>query len=210
MVASKDALSKHMKKEHSESEDLEPKIKKRRVMKIGSNALSKIDDFLENTRKRKEKTLETSTSEVKESNQIREEDNEEKSVEALESIQSIINKELLSGESGDVTTTVSAIENGILEEDKNKSNEIKKIKVTSQAEASLKISELTEKVTNGFQCKHCGHISKHRPNLSIHISFHFVGLEFPCNFCDKVFAQKHSLYGHVKNAHKKIPIPKLK
>ena len=77
-----------------------------------------------------------------------------------------------------------------------------KIKVSSKEEAQIRIGELTQTVQDGFQCIKCGHTTKIKSNLDMHIEIHFDGLKYSCKFCDKVFPNRASLYNHKSKYHR--------
>ena len=77
-----------------------------------------------------------------------------------------------------------------------------KIKVSNREEAKSKIAELSQTVVGGYMCTKCGHISKTKGALDLHIEIHFDGLKLPCSFCDKVFPNRASLANHKSYYHK--------
>ena len=77
-----------------------------------------------------------------------------------------------------------------------------KIKVSSKEEAQLKTAELIQPVQGGFKCSKCGHSTKTKSNLKLHIEIHFDGLQLPCRFCDKVFPSRANLSSHKSKCHR--------
>ena len=77
-----------------------------------------------------------------------------------------------------------------------------KINVSSKEEAQLRTAELIKAVHGGYMCTKCGHISRQKFSVEIHIETHFEGLKLPCKFCDKVFTTRANLANHKSYRHR--------
>ena len=60
-----------------------------------------------------------------------------------------------------------------------------------------KIDSMIEKLADrNYCCTNCGYISKHPGHIREHVEKHIEGLEYPCNFCNKVMKSSHSFREH--------------
>ena len=71
-------------------------------------------------------------------------------------------------------------------------------KQTAQIElATLAVIEpMIERRENGFGCNQCEYTSKKRDHMREHVEKHIEGLEYPCNYCNKVLRSANALRSH--------------
>ena len=67
---------------------------------------------------------------------------------------------------------------------------------TFETSTMAQIQSMIEKQIDGFLCTHCGHKSRNSGHMREHVEKHIEGLEYPCNFCNKVYRSSVSLRTH--------------
>ena len=61
-----------------------------------------------------------------------------------------------------------------------------------------KIQSMVERVEEGYSCTVCDYTSKRKSHIMEHVEKHIEGLEYPCNFCNKVWRSSHSFRDHIR------------
>ena len=61
-----------------------------------------------------------------------------------------------------------------------------------------RIDTMIEKREGRYNCKNCGHTSKHLFHTREHVEKHIEGLEYPCDVCKKIMRSSHSFRDHKK------------
>ena len=64
-----------------------------------------------------------------------------------------------------------------------------------------KIDSMIEKRADGYSCNQCEHTAKTRQHMREHVEKHIEGLQYPCNFCDRVLRSSHALRSHKSRNH---------
>lgn len=72
-----------------------------------------------------------------------------------------------------------------------------KQRVCIDPETMAKIDLLIEKQEDGFSCKHCEYRTKGKRHMIEHTEKHIEGLEYSCNYCNRIFRTSHNLRDHI-------------
>ena len=80
---------------------------------------------------------------------------------------------------------------------------VKKVKTVSIApENKTKIDSMISRLDNGlYTCSECEYTSKVHGHMKEHVEKHIEGLEFQCNFCDKVMRSSVGMRKHKSKHH---------
>merc|ERR1712226_603277 len=66
-----------------------------------------------------------------------------------------------------------------------------------------KIEGIIMKQEDGWVCRMCGKLSKHKNDLKNHIEGkHITGMAHPCNTCGKTYRSRNSLKSHKTQSHR--------
>ena len=68
------------------------------------------------------------------------------------------------------------------------------------------MESIIEKRVDGFACNQCEYTTKRKDHMKEHVERHIEGLEYPCNYCDKVMKSSASSRMHVRNCQQKLAV----
>ena len=71
------------------------------------------------------------------------------------------------------------------------------------SDTTAKIDSNIKRLIDGFACTMCDYSSKQKNHMREHAERHIEGLEYPCNFCDKMFRTSNSLRNHKYRSHRR-------
>ena len=78
------------------------------------------------------------------------------------------------------------------------------LKLKTNNELSLRISEMIEKNDDVWKCKICGKMSTTKCNIQHHAERHIEGMSHACHICRKTFTNRPNLKIHISQIHSQL------
>ena len=79
----------------------------------------------------------------------------------------------------------------------------KTVVITDMAEVEEKIQELIERRDGSHHCLACDYRSSHTGHIREHVERHIQGLQYPCQFCQKILQSRSALRNHSRRCKQK-------